>query len=247
MVNATLFKNFPVPWKRICRFGFALLLFMAPAIVCATPVSEALITVTILKHDNLTEICRRYLEQLDNWREIARINRLETPYLIYPGETLQSPAVKLKGIPMNGVVTFVKGSVMSMPPQGTDWVNLQMGDSVSQGSQVKTDLESAVEITFKDGASFYLRSGTTISIQTALENTPHYIFRKLIMPAGKTLMHIKKSTGQDSRFEIQTPSAVSAVRGTHSRVSVDREAITRTRERKRGPWHCKKTWGKYLF
>jgi hypothetical protein len=214
--------------KKISLFWFSLLLFMAPIIVCANPVNEKYITITVLKNDNLVNICKKYLEKPNDWKTVAKVNQLANPHLIYPGKTLRIPAFLLKGVPIDGIVTFLKGRVMSQPPDGTGWIELQMGDHVSQGTQLKTDRESSVEIIFEDGASFFLRPDTTISLRTARKKASNYFIRKLFMPAGRTLMNIKKSTGRESRIEIHTPSAVSAARGTHFRVSVDKDDITRT-------------------
>ncbi len=214
--------------QRISWFWFALLLSLAPAIVCANPFNEKYISVTIIKNDNLVSICEKYLEQPKEWKKIARINGLVNPHLIFPGETLRIPSVLLKGTPIDGFVTFLKGEAMSQLPGETDWTQLHMGDPVSQGAQLKTAMESAVEITFEDGASFFLRPETTISLETARKKDPCYFMRKLFMPVGRTLLNIKKCTGTESRIEIRTPSAVSAARGTQFRVSADDAAVTRT-------------------
>jgi hypothetical protein len=232
MIFMKPFAKYTIRQKKTRLFWFSLLFLIAPTLfctnVCANPSNEKHVTITILKNDNLVTICKKYLEQPNDWKKIARINQLENPHLIYPGKTLQIPSILLKGIPIDGMVTFLKGSVMSKPPDGTDWTGLHMEDLVSQGTQLKTGTKSALEITFEDGASFFLRSETTISIQTARKKATHYIIRKLFMPVGRTLMNIKKATGQESRFEIQTPSAVSAARGTSFRVSADKDDITRT-------------------
>ena len=214
--------------KIICLFWFSLLFFLAPALVWANPVNEKYITITILKNDNLVNICKKYLEQPNDWKTIAKVNQLENPHMLYPGKTLQIPSILLKGVPIDGFVTFLKGRAMSLLPGETEWAELDMGDPVGQGTQLKTGIESVVEITFEDGTSFFIRPETTISIQTSRKKAPGYMIQKLFMPAGRTLMNIKKSTGQESRFEIHTPSAVSAARGTQFRVSVDKEDITRT-------------------
>ncbi|ACN14409.1 LysM1 [Desulforapulum autotrophicum HRM2] len=216
--------------QRIRSFWFAILVLfsMAPVIVCANPFNEKNITVTIIKNDTLVSICKKYLEQPNGWKTIARINGLVNPHLIFPGETLRIPSVLLKGIPIDGMVTFLKGRAMFQPPGGTDWTQLHMGDPVSQGTQLKTFMDSAVEITFEDGASFFLRPETTISLETARKKDPSCFIRKLFMPAGRTLLNIKKSTGTESRIEIRTPSAVSAARGTQFRVSADDDEVTRT-------------------
>ncbi|WDP93385.1 MAG: FecR domain-containing protein [Desulfobacter sp.] len=185
-------------------------------------------TVVVAQKDNLVNICKVWLEAPNNWPAVARFNRLENPHLIYPGQRIKIPAKLLKGIPMDGAVTFLKGDVWVWPPEAKNRGVLKYGDRVVQGTEIETGKDSAVEITFEDGSSFFLRPDTRISIRTARQRQPYYMIRQLFVPAGRTLMRIKKSTGRDSRFEIHTPSAVSAARGTRFRVSVDEENVTRT-------------------
>ena len=50
---------------------------------------------------------------------------------------------------------------------------------------------------------------------------------KLFIDIGKTISKIKKSTGKETRYEIKTPSAVAAARGTEFRTGVDSDITTR--------------------
>lgn len=215
-----------------CRFKkivlIALFLLVFPTWCLAQDLNEKNIVVTIVKQDNVVNICKAYLENPNDWKAVASLNQLENPDLIYPGQTLSIPVRLLKGVPMNGTVTFSKGQVMALGVGQEDWALLRKGDIVVQGTKIRTGKLSAAEITFEDGSSFFLKPETLLSITTARKRDPFYMIRKLFVPVGKTLMKIKKSTGQDSRFEIHTPSAISAARGTQFRVSVDKDNITRT-------------------
>ena len=207
---------------------YVFLVFFFPFFVFAEMSNEKTVTVIVVKQDNLVNLCETWLENPQAWNAVAEFNRLKNPHLIYPGQCLRIPANLLKGVPMDGTVTFLKGRVTSALPGALDRVSLKKGDVINQGSEIETGNDSAVEITFEDGSSFFLRPNTRVGIRTARQREPYYMIRKLFVPAGRTLMKIKKGTGQDSRFEIYTPSSISAARGTRFRVSVDSENVSRT-------------------
>jgi hypothetical protein len=201
---------------------FSLLTFYADAY------NEATVDITILKSDNLINICKKYLENPGKWREIAKINRLKNPDLVYPGQVIHIPVSLLKGVPADGLVSFVKG-IADVQPQGSkEWKPLSMNDRVKEGSKIRTDDQSAVEITFEDGNSFLQSSGTTIGLSTARKTKANLARYKLFLDIGKTITKIKSATGRESRFEIETPSSVCAVRGTVFRTSVDADDATRS-------------------
>ena len=186
------------------------------------------IEVTVAKNDYLINICKKYLEDSRRWRKIARINRLANPDLIYPGQRLVLPVDMLRGTPVDGKVTFIKGNAMTQEKGSEEWHPLHPGDPVKQGSGIRTAEESAVEITFEDGASFYLRPNSTLKINTASKKGFDHFMRQLYLQSGKTISRLKEATGSESRFEIHTPSAVAAARGTEFRVSVDDIEATRS-------------------
>lgn len=199
-----------------------------PAVLFCESLDEKNVIITVSRKDNLVNICKVYLENSYDWKKVATFNQLKNPNLIYPGQHIKIPVKLLKGIPMEGVVSFIKGDVRIFPKGAEARAVLKMGDVVGQGDQIETGKESAVEITFKDGSTFFLKSDTRVSIKAARQRQPYFIIRRLFVPAGRTMMRIQKSTGEDSRFEIHTPSAVSSARGTQFRVSVDNDKTTRT-------------------
>ncbi|WP_020589133.1 FecR domain-containing protein [Desulfobacter curvatus] len=206
---------------------FFVFLFITPFLFAGT-LDEKTVTITVAKKDNLINICKTWLENPHDWKRVSEFNQLKNPHLIYPGQHIIIPVKLLKGIPMEGVVTFIKGDVWTRPKGAEARAVVKKGDVVGQSAQIETGEKSAVEITFEDGSAFFLRPDTRISIRTARQRQPYFMIRRLFVPAGRTMMHIQKSTGGDSRFEIHTPSAVSAVRGTQFRVSVDNNKTTRT-------------------
>ena len=61
--------------------------------------------------DNLYKICEKILENPEDWRWVAMVNRISAPHRIFPGQKLIIPTRLIKGIPIDGLVTFIKGVV----------------------------------------------------------------------------------------------------------------------------------------
>ena len=179
------------------------------------------------KGDNLWNICEKILENPEDWRWIAMVNRIENPKRIYPGQKLIIPTRLLKGIPVDGLVTFIKGIASIKLTQSGEWKDLQLNDKITQGSWVRTSPQGTVEISFESHFSVLLRPNTTIEITAARKKSAIYMMYKLFIDIGKTISKIKKSTGKETRYEIKTPSAVAAARGTEFRTGVDSDVTTR--------------------
>ena len=189
---------------------------------------EQTVDVLVQTGDTLIAICEKYLEKPSKWREIARINKLDNPDLIYPGTKLVIPARLLKAVSSEGIASFVKGNVQHQPRGSDTWIPLRLNDRVNEGSKIKTGDESGVEIVFSDGNSILQRSNTMLGISSARKHPNNQTSYSLIQETGRTITKIKRKTGSESRFRIDTPSAICAARGTAFRTSIDAMDSTRT-------------------
>jgi len=182
----------------------------------------------VAKGDYLINICKKYLENPEGWTEVAKRNSLKNPNRIFPGQTLLIPVRLLRGIPQTCEVTFLKGDVRVRKESEGSWIPLRRGDRVIQGDSVQTGHESAAELTFEGGATFFLRADTLLKVETNQKKGPVHIIRDFFLNIGNILVRIPEATGTDSRHKIRTPSAAASARGTEFRVSVDPEASTRS-------------------
>ena len=202
-----------------------ILFFLVPLVVCAD--DDHAIEIIVEKGDNLYTICEKILENPEDWRWVAMVNRIKNPRQIFPGQKLIIPTRLLMGVPVDGIVTFVKGDA-SIKLTGTqEWKKLGLNDTITQGDRIRTGAVGAVEITFENDFSIFLRPDTTLEITAARKKSAVYLLYKLFLDIGKTISKIKQSTGKETRFEIQTPSAVAAARGTEFRTGVDTDITTR--------------------
>ena len=204
----------------------ALLIFLSHSNVHAS--EDPTFELTVTKGDFLINICKKYLENPKGWPEIATLNSLKNPDRIYPGQRLLIPVRLLRGIPLTCEVTFLKGDVRVRKEAMGPWIPLRIGDRVTQGDSVQTGHESATELTFEDGATFFLRPDTLLKVEIAQRKGPVHILRDFFVDMGRILTRIRGATGTDSRDKIRTPSAVASARGTEFRVSVDSDGSTRS-------------------
>ena len=180
-----------------------------------------LVQITVAKGDFLINICKKYLDTENRWKEIARINRMKNPHKMMPGDKIMVPSVYLQGTPLNGKVVFVQGDAkVQMGGEGA-WIALKTGDFISPKSHLKTGKESALEVRYEDGSSFLLRSETEVGILQARKASTSHLLHDLYLRAGRMVSKVREATGEASRYNVHTPAAIASVRGTEFRVAVD--------------------------
>jgi len=214
--------------KRTLKTAFSLcvffLLFLISPLLAAP---EDVVEITVREGDYVIKICEEYLEDPRQWREIARINELRNPDLIYPGQTLIIPVAFLRGVREQGEVAFVQGDVTMQAPASNEWLPVGLRALIGEGTKIRTGDMSAVEIVFGSGASF-LQKSDSVSEIVRIRKKGDFREERLNIVKGRTLTKIRKATGREPRFEIETPSAVCAARGTLFRTSVDDVGCTRS-------------------
>ena len=205
--------------------------YAALAIICFTAVlahAAETISITVSRGDCLVCLCEKYLDDPANdWQKIARLNHLSNPALIYPGDVLVFPVDLLKGIPLTGVVTFLKGKVEFLPAGGLSWIPLKLNATLMQGEVIRTLKASAVQISYKDGDVLFLRDNTRLRIVSARARTSHNRVYEMFLEAGRAINTIRRSTGKKVRYRVRTPTAVAAARGTEFRTRVEGNKVTR--------------------
>lgn len=209
--------------------NLSLLLVIAALLIPASAyaLDEPYVEISVEKGDCLIRISEKNLEDSLKWREVARINRIKDPDLIFPGQVIRIPERLLKGTPVGGTVSFVKGEAKMRTKAGADWRPLRIYDRVDEGSEIRTSGGGAVELTLDSGDSFFQKADTFLLLSIARRKGELYVHR-LFLETGRALTRIMKATGRASRIEIDTPSAICAARGTEFRTSVDGADTTRS-------------------
>ena len=114
--------------------------------------------------DSLYKICDKILENPEDWRWVAMVNQINNPHRIFPGQKLIIPTRLLRGIPIDGLVTFIKGVVSIKLTGAEEWQKLHLNDKITQGDWIRTSEQGTIEISFENHFSILLRPNTTVVV-----------------------------------------------------------------------------------
>jgi hypothetical protein len=125
------------------------------------------------------------------------------------------------------VFSITEGDVFVMKAGTGSWTDAEVGMSLEAGDSIKTGDDSSAEITFFDGSTIELQAGTEIEI-TSLDistDTGSTIIT-LEQTIGNTISRVTKLLDPASRYEVETPTGVVAVRGSAVQVYVIEDGTT---------------------
>ena len=125
------------------------------------------------------------------------------------------------------IFSITEGDVLVMKAGTDDWTDAAVGMSLGVGDIIKTGDNSGAEITFFDGSTIELGAGTQIEI-TALDSSPDTdaTIITLLQTIGTTISRVTKILDPASRYEVETPSGVVAVRGSAAETHVTEDGTT---------------------
>jgi hypothetical protein len=123
------------------------------------------------------------------------------------------------------VLSIAGGKVLVMKPGDTKWTTGTVGMTLGVDYKIKTESGGHATITFFEGSTIELDSGTEISLsELSLDGTTSYI--SIEQSLGKTISRVKKLVDPASSYEVETVAAVASVRGTNFYVSVNSSGVT---------------------
>jgi uncharacterized repeat protein (TIGR01451 family) len=110
---------------------------------------------------------------------------------------------------------------------GTEtWQPATVGMTLQPGDTIKAGGGANAEITFFDGTTIELKESTQIAVsELGISDTGSTTIR-LTQQVGKTISRVTKLADPASRYEIETPAAIAAVRGSIMEVTVEEDGKT---------------------
>ena len=106
-------------------------------------------------------------------------------------------------------ITTFEGVVQIMKKGATDWRNAKPGLPLEVGDQVYTQEESFAEIRYSIGTVLRMDEKTKITIDASSEKTI-----KTKSAIGSVWVNMRKLISTGKEFQVSTPTAVAAIRGT---------------------------------
>lgn len=177
---------------------------------------------TVRPGDTLWDISEELLLDRGYWRRLQKRNNVRETKHLRPGTKLNIPIKWLKVQPVEARVIHVHGD-----PKLTIAVSgivqpLSEGAILSLGDVIRTGTGSSATIEFADGSRLDVHGGSRVVMDRLSEyGRTGMIDTRVRLENGRSRMKVPPKRDPDSRFEIWTPAAISAVRGTDFRVGTD--------------------------
>lgn len=212
--------------RRCARAGLpAAALCLLIAVLSATPATaaEQYWTYTVRPGDTIWGLTEKHCTSVLHWKRIQRINKLpDTPARgILPGTRLRFPIDILKYQPVSARVRLFRGSAQVSRVNGES-LPVTAGLELHSGDRLQVAEDSNVTIRFADDSELLVLGGSEIVFDSlSAYGDTGMVDTRIRLQSGQVNTRARKQRGGGSRYEIITPAAVAAVRGTEFRVSAD--------------------------
>jgi len=185
---------------------------------------------TVRPGDNIWDLTDEYLTHIRYWRQLQRINNVQYPRRIPPGTKIRMPVAWLKVQPSPVTVVGVRGEATFHNAGDAQFQPLAAGAELQAGSWITTGAGGHVILRFADGSKIQLKPESRLELDLiSAYGKTGMVDSRMRLQHGRIDMDANTGNGPATRYEITTPSAVSAVRGTRLRVSAEtEEPVSRT-------------------
>jgi hypothetical protein len=218
--------------KQLFCTSLIALLSLAPnySFAESSSVSEDVLLYTVKKNDTVWGICKTYVTDPLCWQKLVEYNQLKNPKYLPPKSIIKIPKSWLIDHPTTALVIAVEGSVLVTHQDSQLEEPLKVGDLLSHQDIVRS-MQGTAMIKFADDSRLLLKANSTIRMASLQFYDPSQLVNTRVeLLKGRVKAQVEKLSNKNSRYEISTPAAVAAVRGTEFRVSRSENPITKTVE-----------------
>lgn len=181
---------------------------------------------TVRPGDNLGSITKAYLDSRYSWHQLMHYNQLQSGSDLPVGSVLRIPVDWLRQQPAPALVQHTQGTVRVRRARQSQFQPLKNGQALNIGDEIQT-LQGTAYIHFADGSKLQLNEHSTLIFNTLTRyGNSGMVDTRTRLLNGSLSTEVKRQQ-QGDRYEIATPSAVAAVRGTGFRLATDAHS-TRT-------------------
>jgi hypothetical protein len=224
------------PWNATAKALFFVLLIVPQAVTAPRAQAQEWIY-TVRPGDNPWSISDRYLTDMRYWPRLQQRNGITEPDHIPPGTRLSIPIEWLKNPikPLTVRVLDVRGDVEASFAAGGRTVPLRAETTLQAGDSVRTGPASSALLKFHDASELLLQADSLLVLETLnVHESSGLVDAQLNLRRGRLETQVTTRRDPAVRYEITTPAAIAAVRGTAFRIAADTQARVARTEVTRG-------------
>jgi hypothetical protein len=200
-------------WGRIFALITALALGCTSALAQDGPPAEW--RYSVRPGDSLMSIARLYLKDADQWPRVARHNQLQSPDVLLTGQILRIPVAWLRQEPGTASLVSSTGLVSVQVSGNEPFRPAQVGMPLASGARVRTAAQSSGVLKFADGSLLTMQPLSLLSLDLiSVYAGGSMVDTSVRLLDGRLQVQANPFHRAGQRFEVTTPSAVAAVRGT---------------------------------
>lgn len=190
--------------------------------ISACPPAKADDTVSykVVRGDTLIGLAEKYMLRAGDFRIVQKRNKIADPRMVPVGTVLKMPRTLLKYQPSTARLASVKGQVMTVA--GSTIKAASSGQMLAEGQAIRTSGGAFASLLLDDGSRISVPSNTDLKIirlrRYILESALDYDFQ---VDRGSARSKVAPLKSANDRYQIRTPRAVSAVRGTDFQTRFD--------------------------
>lgn len=197
------------------------------ALLAATAAHSEEWLYTVRPGDTLLGVSADYLIHADYWPRLQTLNGVADPTRLPPGMKLRIPIPWLKRLPAKARIVSAQGQVNAVIAATGQTVPVHSGLSLQTGDTLLTGPDGAASLEFRDGSRVLLQADSELRMDTLSAYGPtRFADTRIRLQQGRAESQVTSRTGAGPRYEISTPAAASAVRGTRYRIGMDPAVAT---------------------
>lgn len=177
---------------------------------------------TTVEGDNLWNLSEQHLDKVTRFEQLRKLNAIENPKHLQPGTRIRVPLAWIRSNPVAAKIISLTGTVQVKRADTALSENAEIGTMMNLGDELRTADNSTIAIQFADKSILTLHENSIVHFDhLSAHGTTGMVDSRLNLIQGRMDTKVTPAVGPGSRFEIQTPSAISAVRGTVYRALVN--------------------------
>jgi hypothetical protein len=177
---------------------------------------------TVQKNDSFERIFQKYLNSRASILALSKYNQHKLTKKLQPNQVISIPVEMLKKIPTSAQVLLAYGDVAATIFSTNITRKVSKGDVLVQGDALQTGKNSLAKLSFADGSTLDVQPNSNLSIQASFKyvGKETYVTHLKLMK-GRTEVTANPAHMIGNTLNVETPSAIAAVRGTQFRVGAD--------------------------